>query len=88
MGASGSGGEAGTPDDVDGGGGTGPTGSAGSAGVASSTGSVDPAHVFVRDPGGCACSVPSSAQSNSGMLALLGLALGGALGARRRRRTG
>jgi LPXTG-motif cell wall-anchored protein len=46
-----------------------------------------PRHVFVRDPGGCTCSVPSS-QSNSlawlGGLAMLGTA--GALARRRRAR--
>lgn len=46
-----------------------------------------PRHVFVRDPGGCSCSVPSSQSSNVawlGGLALLGTA--GALARRRRAR--
>ncbi|HEY2407829.1 MAG TPA: MYXO-CTERM sorting domain-containing protein, partial [Polyangiaceae bacterium] len=43
-----------------------------------------PGQVFVRDPGGCACSVPSPADGNRGALAWAGLALAGALMLKRR----
>jgi MYXO-CTERM domain-containing protein len=47
---------------------------------------IDPDRVFVRDPGGCSCSVPSSRSSNA--LWLAGLALMAAAARRRRQAPG
>ena len=44
-----------------------------------------PTHVFVRDPGGCACSTPGR-QSSNGLAWLGALALAGLVAERRRRR--
>lgn len=46
---------------------------------------IDPEHVFVRNPGGCSCSVPSSQGSKALWLVALGLV---AASARRRRSSG
>lgn len=68
-----------------GGGKGGATTSNGGTDVAVGGEGIDPEHVFVRDPGGCSCSVPSSQGSNDALW-LAGLALVAA--AARRRRSG
>jgi MYXO-CTERM domain-containing protein len=80
----GAGNEGGEPGTVGSGGKAGKSG----GGSASNEGGAPevPENVFVRTPGGCSCSVPSSEPSNLAWLG--GLALAGALARRRARRTG
>lgn len=68
--------------DVIGSSGSGNNGSGASPGDAGQSGSGE---IYVRDPGGCSCSVPGGNQRGGHALGLLGLAIGLAYAARRRR---
>lgn len=66
-------------------GGTDSVGSSGRGAAPGEAGQSSSGEIYVRDPGGCSCSVPGSNQRSGRALGVLGLALGLAYAARRRR---
>jgi MYXO-CTERM domain-containing protein len=70
---------------TNGGEGNGATGGSGNGAAPGDAGQGSSGEVYVRDPGGCSCSVPGTSERSGRAFGVLGLALGLAYAARRRR---